>query len=583
MNKKHKSARRNKTDGKRNGILIYVLLLIVAFSFRFAVARFMPNDSPDDGRVYAQIARNLLEQHVYSHETEAPFAPSLIRLPGYPLLLAGVYSVFGHNDNAAVRAVQAVIDTATCGLIALVAFQWEPDKKRKRASSITALALAAVCPFTTIYVATILTETPTMFFAVACVLTATLALKARNQKMTLWLWLATGLLAGMAVLFRPDSGLIALAIGIALVVATLGRAGDLKLSTKREELLYRTARTSYLGAVFTLAFCAVLLPWAVRNYRVFNIFEPLAPAHAEMPGEFVPRGYLTWVRTWLDDSRYIGPVLWSLDSAPIKLADIPDRAFDSADEKSKVGELLEQYNHTHEEPALFTDQPEVLSREAQPKPTEENETDNNEPGKARTGESDQADDGTENDESDNEESDEGGDENVTADQASDQAVEMTPEIDLGFAQLAAERIARHPLRYYLLLPLKRAHSLWFNTHSDFYPFEGQLLPLDELDYDVQQQYWLPLFAFLALAYSLLGIAGGWLLWQTGAFDARLWVLLAALIIFVRLGFFATLENPEPRYVVEIFPFLSILGGIAAIRIPVLLASSRKAGPRKRAG
>ena len=143
---------------------------------------------------------------------------------------------------------------------------------------------------------------------------------------------------------------------------------------------------------------------------------------------------------------------------------------------------------------------------------------------------------------------------------------MTPEIDAGFSQLARERIARHPFRYYILLPLKRAHALWFNTHSDYYPFEGELLPLADLDYDIQQQYWLPLFAFLALACSLLGIAGGWLLWKSGDFEARLWPLLAALIIVLRLGFFATLENPEPRYVVEIFPFLSILGGIALARV-----------------
>jgi hypothetical protein len=42
------------------------------------------------------------------------------------------------------------------------------------------------------------------------------------------------------------------------------------------------------------------------------------------------------------------------------------------------------------------------------------------------------------------------------------------------------------------------------------------------------------------------------------------------MIFLRLGFFATLENPEPRYVVEIFPFLSILGGIAVVRAGALL-------------
>jgi hypothetical protein len=38
------------------------------------------------------------------------------------------------------------------------------------------------------------------------------------------------------------------------------------------------------------------------------------------------------------------------------------------------------------------------------------------------------------------------------------------------------------------------------------------------------------------------------------------------MIFLRLGFFAMLENPEPRYVVEFFPFLSILGGIAVTQI-----------------
>jgi signal transduction histidine kinase len=579
---KKRNRRNNRETGKRNGILVYVLLLVVAFSFRAAVAHFLANDAPDDGKVYAQIARNLLEQHVYSHETEAPYAPTLIRLPGYPLLLAGVYSLFGHNDNAAVRLVQALIDTATCGLIALVAFQWEPDKKRKRPSSIAALALAAVCPFTTIYVATILTETSTMFVLVAAVLTATLALKANNQKTTLWLWLATGLLAGVAVLFRPDSGLFALAIGITLVIGTLGRAGDVELSTRREEILFRTARASYLGAVFSLAFCLVLVPWAVRNYRVFHFFQPLAPAHAEMPGEFVPRGYLTWVRSWLDDSRYIGPALWSLDSAPIKLADIPERAFDSAEEKRRVGELLEKYNHANDEPVLFTDQPDVLSSDAQPKPNETEEPDKNENVNPQSGQADQPDDENASDEGAEEESDEEDDKTATADQASDQTVEMTPEIDAGFSQLARERIARHPFRYYVLLPLKRAHSLWFNTHSDYYPFEGELLPLDDLDYDIHQQYWLPLFAFLALAYSLLGIAGGWSLWQSRDFDTRLWLLLAALMIFLRLGFFATLENPEPRYVVEIFSFLSILGGIAAIRLPTLLASNKRFSRGKRA-
>jgi len=57
--------------------------------------------------------------------------------------------------------------------------------------------------------------------------------------------------------------------------------------------------------------------------------------------------------------------------------------------------------------------------------------------------------------------------------------------------------------------------------------------------------------------------------------------LATLMVFLRFGFFATLENPEPRYVVEVFPFLSILGGIALVRIPELLKMKRTSTLRQR--
>ena len=566
-----------------NKLYAYALLLLTAFSFRIAVARLLPNDAPDDGRVYDQIARNVLERHVYSHDSEPPYSPSLIRMPGYPLALAGVYSVTAPHGKTAARIVQALLDTATCGLVALIAYFWEPDEKQKRRSSLAALALAALCPFTVIYVGTILTETPTMFFAVAMSLTATLALKSTSQGKTFWLWVVTGLLAGTAVLFRPDSGLFALAIGLTLVFAMLTRPSDMKLTKRREELLYRTARTSYLGAVFSLAFCLVLVPWTIRNYRVFHFFQPLSPAHAEMPGEFVPRGYLTWVRTWIDDGRYIGPAIWSLDAIPIKLTSFPDRAFDSADEKQRVGALLEKYNHPVDEPGLF-----VEPNSQAPKPTTPAEAnretesavprDQSSPGAESSPTGDDAekadeagktDGDEENADGDDEgEGDEGddGDEDAAADQAQDQAVEMTPEIDAGFAQIARARIQRHPVRYYVVLPLKRARSLWFDTHSDYYPFQGELLPLADLDYDIHQQFWLPLFAGLTLVYTLLGIAGGWFLWRTRDPVARQWLLMSALLIFLRLGFFSSMENPESRYVVEFFPFLSILGGIALVRI-----------------
>jgi hypothetical protein len=139
---------------------------------------------------------------------------------------------------------------------------------------------------------------------------------------------------------------------------------------------------------------------------------------------------------------------------------------------------------------------------------------------------------------------------------------MTPEIDAGFAQIARERISRHPFRHYVLLPLKRARTMWFDTHSQYWPFEGTLLPLDDLDYEHHQHIWLPLFAALTAVYTLFGLAGAWVLWRARKFEARQWLLLVVLAIGLRVALFSSLENPEARYFVEFFPILSVLGGIA---------------------
>jgi 4-amino-4-deoxy-L-arabinose transferase-like glycosyltransferase len=494
--------------------IIFAFLIAIALSFRLFIALRLPNDEPDDGRVYSQIARNVLEQHVYSIESQAPYTSTLIRLPGYPFFIAAIYSVFGHGNNTAVRVAQAVIDTGTCILIALVAFAWTIRDERKHRAALIALALAAVCPFTAIYVATILTEVLTNFLAVAMVLTATFAFKATTRKRAVTWWIVTGLIASLAVLFRPDSGLFAAAIGLTLMLSSLRHF--------REATLY--------AAIFSIAFCLVLAPWTIRNWRLFHVFQPLAPAHAEMPGEFVPRGYLLWLRTWLDDERYVAPALWAMDTRQIHVEDFPARAFDSKEERDRVAALFEKYNH--------------------PDGEEESE---------QADEADDQDDSSGDDEDQPEEEPEP----EESPEPADTNVEMTPEIDAGFAQIGQERVAHSRFRYYVVLPAKRAMTLWFDTHSQYYPFNGELLPLADLDHDIHQQYWLPLFAGLTWLYTLLGVIGAWLLWRSRNYR---WLLLVVLLIFLRLGFFSSLENPEPRYTVEFFPFLMLLGaaGLATV-------------------
>jgi 4-amino-4-deoxy-L-arabinose transferase-like glycosyltransferase len=143
---------------------------------------------------------------------------------------------------------------------------------------------------------------------------------------------------------------------------------------------------------------------------------------------------------------------------------------------------------------------------------------------------------------------------------------MTPVIDAAFGQIARERIKRSPLRFYVVLPLKRAVGLWFNTHSQYYPFEGELFPPEGEGHETSQQIFLPIFMALVWVYTLLAIGGAWFLWQARELAARRWVVLVFLTVILRIGFFAMRENPEPRYVVELFPFLIVLGGVAAVRV-----------------
>jgi Dolichyl-phosphate-mannose-protein mannosyltransferase len=560
----------------RNGKwIVFLGLLIVAGIFRIAVAHWLPNDSPDDAKTYARIARNVLEQHSFSDSEAAPYEPTLIRLPGYPLFLAAIYKVFGHGNNGAVRIVQALIDTATCGLVALLAFYWQPDEKRKRVTALAALALAAICPFTTIYAATILSEVPSIFLALAACVAATIAFQSDDDRRSLKWWCAAGLLAGFGTMFRPDSGLFFAALGLVLVVTALVRLKE------------RWRRTVLSAAAFSLTFALVLAPWTIRNWRVFHLFQPLAPMYAEMPDEFVPRGYIRWLKTWLDNQQYIDPFWWELDVKQMSADDLPDEAFDSDAERDRVVALIDQYNHPAPNQAANVNgaQPQPQSSPtpnaspthtptqaktsvATPTPAQKNQTQEN----ANSNANDSEDSDDENDQNDNSSDQSDEKDNAEGDQ-SDQSkpeeggpVKMTPAIDAAFGQIADERIARYPLRYYVLLPAKKAHSLWFNTHSDFYPFEGSLLPWSDLDHGTHQQIWLPLFAALVGMYTLLGVAGGFVLFVAPDFYAKAWVLLVGSMIVGRLVLISTFVSPEPRYVVAFFPFLAVLGGLAIARV-----------------
>lgn len=486
--------------------MIAFLLTVAALGLRLFVALVVASDCSGDGPVYRQIAVNLLEHHGYSLETEDPYLPTLIRMPGYPLVLAGIFALFGKSSAAPVHMVQAMADTATCWAAALLCALWAPrswGRESRRLALLSAFALLAFCPFTLVYTGTLLTETWALLFGTLCVLAGSWALEAEGRG--LLKWAAAGLLGSTACFFRPDMGLVLAALGVVLAGTWAVEAIAAKRNARR---VWRAAaapagRMILRGLTLSAVFVAVLTPWTLRNALTFGLFQPLSPPTANMPGEFVAKGYAAWVKSWLAQPKYIELYFWPLDERPMDPTGLPSGVMDSAAERERVRSLFEAYNHGGE-----------MAREGSG--------------------------------------------------ARSPAPKMTPALDAEFGALARERAATHPLRQYLLLPARRAWNLWFDTHSSYYPFDGDLFPLSELSAEEGQVIFLPLFYLMIWAYTLLALAGATIMWRSPG--GRRWVALLFLLFVPRLAFLATLANPEPRYMIEMFPFVAAAGGIALARL-----------------
>jgi hypothetical protein len=131
------------------------------------------------------------------------------------------------------------------------------------------------------------------------------------------------------------------------------------------------------------------------------------------------------------------------------------------------------------------------------------------------------------------------------------------EEDAIFAQLARERTARHPLRTYLWIPLRRAERIWFTPRIELLPISGHVFPLAyQREEDPVDQEMTILFFFLGVLYIALALWGITKLWHCRA--ARLPVAVLLLYIVVRTAFLTTLETPEPRYVLVCFPAIIAL-------------------------
>lgn len=305
--------------------LFFSLVTLAALALRLFFVFRLPHISGDTF-IYGDIAKNWLEHGIYGLSENGTIRPTLIRLPGYPAFLAGMFAVFGREHYTAVMVAQALIDTNTCLVIAALALELMNAR-----AALAAYLLAALCPFTANYTAAPLAETLAIFCTAHALYYGVRALKTvESGESAAALWSIAGAWTAAGILLRPDGVLVLVPFAVALIY-----------------LLLRNANRKHIAigfCAFVLISIAPLVPWTVRNWHTFRVFQPLAPRYANDPGEFVPYGFNRWVKTWLVEYVSVEEVFWSVPGDKIDIDDIPQRAFDSRAQYEETDSLLDDYN-----------------------------------------------------------------------------------------------------------------------------------------------------------------------------------------------------------------------------------------------
>jgi hypothetical protein len=422
-----------------------------------------------DTLIYGGLAKNLLLHGHYALTTANGVTyPTLIRLPGYSLFLALCFWIFGMEDYASAAWVQIVFELGGCLLLADFARRIAPPAL-KRGAALSTLFLAALCPFTAIYAAEPLSEAPTLF-VIALALWSVARFHARPGWSNALLFTAA---VTSAALLRPDGALVAVALAPALCFGLQGGEGKRELSRA-----HKKTRLARMALVCVLLALVPFAAWTWRNWKVFHVFEPLAPRYATDPGEDVHPGWQRWMKTWCLDFVSTYDVYWNMPDDTLDLAKLPGRAFDSPAQYAETAALVADYNdHGHQ---------------------------------------------------------------------------LTAALDARFARLAQQRVAAHPLRYYVGLPLGRLADMWLRPRVENLPIDLDWWAYSHHRAETRFSW---AYAGLNAFYLLLGLVGLCL-------RPRFWSWMLAYMA-LRSAMLLTVEAPEARYTLECFPMLFVLGGIAA--------------------
>jgi 4-amino-4-deoxy-L-arabinose transferase-like glycosyltransferase len=222
--------------------LMGVFLICLLLGLAYAVLN--PNSilPYQDAAEYDSLAWSLVTDQGYSLRG----MPTALRPPIYPLFLAGVYAIFGH-EFIYVRLAQILLH----GINALLVYALGRNMFGRRAGLLAGL-LYSLYPAFTIYTGLLLSET----------LTITLMLLA---------------LFGLFKVFQDGAWTWAVAGGLAWGLGTLTRPTNLYYPILLFGLFLMwpaMRRLAWRVLVFCLVSWLALAPWVIRNYSIFGRFIP---------------------------------------------------------------------------------------------------------------------------------------------------------------------------------------------------------------------------------------------------------------------------------------------------------------------
>jgi hypothetical protein len=205
------------------------------------------------------------------------------------------------------------------------------QRKFSTQAGMIALWIACLCPFTANYVAAPLAETLSVFCVALGFYSCARVLEDADRSRVNWPAIGGLIFAwSYGTLLRPDGAILAAVLFAALIL--YGRRGWGTLRAARLALA--------CAAIALLPFAA----WTERNWKVFHVFQPLAPRSAADPGDFTAPGFELWTRTWLEEFASTYEIYWNAPGYFLDIADLPTRAFDSPAEYEATKKLFAEYN-----------------------------------------------------------------------------------------------------------------------------------------------------------------------------------------------------------------------------------------------